>query len=60
MACTAIVEAVAAWFCMRSRNLENALHELFAGDPKQGAAFVDAFYKHPLVQALSEGEDGRR
>ncbi len=59
MACTAIVEAVAAWFSVRSSNLEAALTEFLAGDLKQAQPFVDAFYDHPLVQALSKGKDGR-
>ena len=59
MACTAIVEAVAAWFSMRSSNLEAALKEFFAGDLTQDESFIDAFYSHPLVQALSKGRGGR-
>ncbi len=59
LACTAIVEAVAGYFGMRSGNLESALKELFDGTLDGGTPFVDAFYAHPLVQALSKGKDGR-
>jgi hypothetical protein len=59
LACTAIVEAVAAWLSVRSSNLEAALNEFFAGDLKLAQTFVKAFYDHPLVQALSKGKDGR-
>jgi hypothetical protein len=59
IACTAIVEAFAAWFSVRSNNLEAALKEFLAGDLKTGQLFVKAFYDHPLVQALSKGKDGR-
>lgn len=59
IACTAIVEAVAAWFSVRSRNLEAALNEFLAGELKQAETFVKAFYDHPLVQALSKGKKGR-
>jgi len=59
LACTAIVEAVASWLSLRSRNLDAALREFLAGDLKPGTAFLDAFYRHPLVQALSNGENGR-
>jgi hypothetical protein len=59
MACTVIVEAVASWLSVRSKNLEAALNELFAGELKEGKKFVDAFYEHPLVQALSKGIKGR-
>lgn len=59
IACTAIVEAVVSWLSVRSRNLETALQEFLAGDHRGGESFVQAFYAHPLVQALSKGEDGR-
>jgi hypothetical protein len=59
MACTAIVEAITAWFNVRSSNLEAALKEYFAGEVSQGESFVKAFYDHPLVQALSKGAKGR-
>ena len=59
LACTAIVEAISAWFGTRSRNLETALSEFFAGDFAKGQSFLDAFYAHPLVQSLSKGQDGR-
>jgi hypothetical protein len=59
MACTAIVEAISAWLNVRSKNLEEALNEFFAGMYKQDETFVKAFYKHPLIQALSQGKDGR-
>jgi hypothetical protein len=59
LACTAIVEALAAWFKVRSNNLEAALGEFLAGDIKQGETFLNAFYNHPLVQALSKGKKRR-
>ena len=59
MACTAIVEAISAWLNVRSKNLEAALNEVFAGMYKQDETFVKAFYNHPHVQALSKGTDGR-
>ena len=59
LACTAIVEAIAAWFGLRSSNLEAAMSEFFAGDLKEKQTFVKAFYDHPLVQILSKGKDGR-
>jgi hypothetical protein len=59
MACTVIVEAIASWLNLRSKNLEAGLNELFAGELKQGKKFVDAFYSHPLVLALSKGDKGR-
>jgi hypothetical protein len=59
MACTAIVEAVVSVLRLRSRNLESALEEFLAGKYKDGTPFVSAFFKHPLVQALSKGESGR-
>jgi hypothetical protein len=59
IACTAIVEAITAWFGIRSRNLEAALKEYFSGNLNQGETFVKAFYAHPLVQALSKGTNGR-
>src|SRR5262245_27875531 len=59
IACTAIVETVAAWLSLRSRNLEAALKEFLAGDLTVNQKFVDAFYRHPLVDALSQGDNGR-
>lgn len=59
LACTAIVEAISTWFNVRSNNLEAALKELLHGEIAPGAGFVDAFFKHPIVQSLSKGEDGR-
>jgi hypothetical protein len=59
LACTAIVEAFAAWFKVRSKNLSAALGEFLAGDIKQGETFVNAFYSHPLVQSLSKGKKGQ-
>jgi hypothetical protein len=59
MACTASVEAISAWFDVRSKKLEAALNEVFAGMYRPGEPFVKAFYNHPLVQALSQGKDGR-
>lgn len=59
IACTAVVEAISSWFNVRSNNLQAALAELFSGDLAPGEAFEQAFYAHPLVQALSKGKDGR-
>ena len=59
LACTAIVEALASWFDIRSANLEAALKELFAGNLAENKPFVDAFYEHPLVETLSKGDSGR-
>lgn len=59
LACTAIVEALAAWLNVRSTNFEAAISEFLDGDLKDGQTFVKAFYDHPLVQALSQGKDGR-
>jgi hypothetical protein len=59
LACTAIVEAFAAWFNVRSNNLNAALGEFLSGDISQGQMFIKAFYNHPLVQSLSKGNEGR-
>jgi hypothetical protein len=59
LALTAIVEAIATWFKLRSSNLEAALNEFLAGELKPGVPFVKAFFDHPLLQALSKGQDGR-
>ena len=58
LACTAIVEAMAAWLNVRSKNLDAALQEFLAGELKINKAFVKAFYAHPLVQALSKEANG--
>lgn len=60
LACTAIVEAIAAWLEVRSKHLEAALKEFFAGELKEKKKFIEAFYAHPLVQALSSDEDKKR
>lgn len=59
LACTAAVEAIAAWLKVRSGNFDAAINELFHGDLNQSQSFVKAFYEHPLVQTLSKGKDGR-
>ncbi|HLF96152.1 MAG TPA: hypothetical protein VI457_03330 [Methylococcaceae bacterium] len=59
MACTAITEAISAWFEVRSGNLEAALKEFFSGELRAAASFPDAFYRHPIIQALSKGDKGR-
>ncbi len=59
VACTAIVEAISSWLKLRSRNLENGMNELFAGEFKDGEKIVEAFYGHPLIQSLSKGQGGR-
>ncbi len=72
LACTAIVEMIAAWTNLRSKNLEAALQEILADDIShpspdvdqsktdgRPASFLDKFYAHPLVQSLSKGEKGR-
>ena len=55
LACTAIVEAIAAWLSLRSDKLEAAMKEFFHGNLEGSQTFVKAFYGHPLVQALSKG-----
>lgn len=59
LACTAIVEAISSWMRLRSKNLEAALKEFLNGELETDKSFVDAFYAHPLVQALSKGSVGR-
>jgi hypothetical protein len=59
LACTAIVEAIASWMSLRSKNLEAALTEFLAGNLSNNDLFIQAFYRHPLVQALSKGTSGR-
>lgn len=59
LACTAVVEAIAAWMSTRSRNLAAALNELFAGDLDDTRKFAAAFFEHPLVRTLSKGPGGR-
>lgn len=58
IACTAVVEAIASWFRVRSRNLDAALQEFLSGDFKEGREFLKAFYDHPMIQALSKGKEG--
>jgi hypothetical protein len=59
VACTAIVEAISAWFRLRARNLEDAMGEFLHGDLDARQSFVQAFYDHPLIQTLSKGKNGR-
>src|SRR5450759_3742092 len=59
LACTAIVEAISAWFDVRSKNLEAALGEFLHGNIADKKSFVKAFFEHPIVQSLSKGADGR-
>lgn len=59
MACTAITEAISAWFGVRSSNLEAALKEFFSGKLQESGSFTEAFYRHPIVQTLSKGDEGR-
>lgn len=59
LACTAIVEAISAWFDIRSKNLEAALGEFLHGNIADKESFVEAFFEHPIVQSLSKGADGR-
>lgn len=59
LACTAIVEALSAWFDVRSRNLEAALEEFLHGNDANGEKFVKVFFAHPIVQSLSKGANGR-
>lgn len=59
LACTAIVEAISTWLSVRSSNLESALEEFLHGSVDEGKSFTDAFFAHPIVQSLSEGNDGR-
>lgn len=57
--CTAIVEAIAAWSGVRSKNLESALKEFISGNPGGNNNVVTQFYDHPLIKSLSKNEDGR-
>lgn len=57
--CTAIVEAISAGISLRSKNLSIALDELFSGDLAPNEQFITHFFKHPLIQSLSEGKYGR-
>lgn len=57
--CTAIVEAIAAWRGVRSKNLESALKEFISGNPAGNNNVVTQFYDHPLIKSLSKNEDGR-
>lgn len=59
LACTAIVEAISAWLNVRSHTLEKILKEVFAGDLGTDKPFSQAFYAHPLIQSLSQGDKGR-
>lgn len=59
IACTAIVEALMVWLNVRSKNLEAGLEEFLDGNLNNDKKFVDAFYAHPLIQSLSQGETGR-
>lgn len=59
LACTAIVEAISTWLNVRSSNLETALEEFLHGSVDEGKNFTEAFFAHPVVQTLSEGDDGR-
>lgn len=53
LACTSIVEAVAALLSLRSTFLETAMNEFLAGDISEKKAFAAAFFEHPLIQSLS-------
>ncbi|WP_347986292.1 hypothetical protein [Methylomonas sp. AM2-LC] len=72
LACTAIVESIATFFDIRSKNLENALQEILAchishplisdspcsvEEPEQ--TFMMKFFAHSLVNSLSKGVNGR-
>lgn len=58
LACTAIVEALAAGMNVRSKNLDIALKEFLAGKLREDQAFLRAFYTHPLVLALKKESYG--
>ncbi|MEP6606413.1 MAG: hypothetical protein ABJA60_09910, partial [Nitrosospira sp.] len=58
LACTAIVEALAAGMNVRSKNLDCALKEFLAGKLRDDQAFLRAFYTHPLVLALKKESNG--
>ncbi|UUY09357.1 hypothetical protein LRS11_04800 [Pseudomonas sp. J452] len=57
LACTAIVEAVAAKLSWRGKQLRNALDELLAGQLEADGNAADAFFMHPLIQSLSKGQN---
>lgn len=59
IACTAIVETISAWACIRSQNLEVALNEFLSGELAQNQQFITQFFEHPLIQSLSKGNQGR-
>ncbi len=54
IACTAVVEAIAAWLGVRSKGLEQALKGFFDGNLDENTAFMDAFFSHPLVRSLGK------
>lgn len=59
LACTAIVEAISAWFGIRAKTLEEALTKLLPGSVGEAQKTVDAFYAHPLVASLSKSDKDR-
>jgi len=59
VACTAVVEAINAWLSVRSVTLRAALSVLLAGQLNQTTPFVQAFYAHPLVRAMTKGARGK-
>src|SRR5574340_1068812 len=50
LACTAIVEAISAWFGVRSKYLEASLKELLHGYLAERTDVVEAFFQHPIIQ----------
>ncbi|MGB0723527.1 MAG: hypothetical protein ACPGU7_14145 [Gammaproteobacteria bacterium] len=58
IAATACVEAIAALFRLRAKNLQTAIGELFSGNLAADTKVVDAIYASPLVETLSRGKRG--
>ncbi len=54
IACTAIIEALSAWFGVRSKNLQIALRNMLAESGQGGGNFLTKFNSHPLIQSLSK------
>lgn len=50
--CTAVVEAIMAFFGSRSAILRTAMEQFLKGKTTGNQDFVEAFYDHPLVQTL--------
>jgi hypothetical protein len=56
IACTAIVETVAAWLSLRSRNLEAALKEFLVGDLTSKVACKNRWAARQHICCLARGD----